>query len=175
MRTVSSCSVKSSHAWIDRLKHWSYTCNFVAFHYNFLWGCNILAVIFWLYSVPDVLWYHACRKPEQRVQFSTRLEFSYQWWWNLTNETLLPKILPTSRWLCESEKHQLAMVIHSHLFDSVSVLPTHIFLLPFSYSHMPTLQNAFTPPDKPISSPSIQDKLIPSVNMRSCSSLVVMS
>ena len=31
MITVSSCSVKSSQAWKDRLKHWAYTCTFVAF------------------------------------------------------------------------------------------------------------------------------------------------
>ena len=32
MITVSSCSVKSSQAWKDRLKHWAYTCTFLAFH-----------------------------------------------------------------------------------------------------------------------------------------------
>ena len=32
MITVSSCSVKSSQAWKDGLKHWAYTCTFLAFH-----------------------------------------------------------------------------------------------------------------------------------------------
>ena len=83
----------------------------------------------------------ARRKPEQGVQFSTWLEFSYQWWWIFTNEVLLPKILPTSRWLCESEKHQLVMVILP-----ISLTRYLFRLLPFSFSHMPTLQYAFRPP-----------------------------
>ena len=127
---VVSNFTKSSHAWIDRLKHWSYTCNFVAFHYNFLWGCNILAVIRCLMFCGIL------------PVGSQNKEFNFRHDWNslISDDETLQMRHYSRKYFPPADDYVSLKNIHGYSFPSLgtcfaySHFPTPIFLLPYAYS-----------------------------------------